>query len=57
MGYTEAEVLHLAGKIRTEEGAYNIMDKHLADAIEILTQRSTSTLSADRTAKDPYRRR
>lgn len=57
VGYTEAEVLHLAGKIRTEEGAYNIMDKHLADAIEILTQRSTSTLSTERGAKNPYARK
>ena len=57
VGYTEAEVLHLAGKIRTEVGDYNIMDKHLADAIEILTQRSTNTLSPDRTPRDPYRRK
>lgn len=56
VGYTESDVLHLAGKIRTEEGAYNITDQHLADAIEILTRESTSTLSSDRAAKNPYKR-
>lgn len=51
VGFTEAEVLHLAGKLRTEAGDYNIMDKHLTDAIEILIRRSTSSLSSDRSAK------
>ena len=55
VGYSEAQVLHLAGKLRTEEKAYNITDKHLADAIEILTRESTVSLSAERGPKNPYR--
>jgi glyoxalase family protein len=55
VGYTEAQVLHLAGKLRTGEKAYNISDKHLADAIEILTRESTVSLSAERGPKNPYR--
>lgn len=55
-GVTEAEVLHLAGKLREDAGDYNITDKHLADALEILTRETTSSLSDDRTPKNPYRR-
>jgi hypothetical protein len=33
-----------------------IMESHLADAIELLVQRSTRSLSADRSPKDPYGR-
>lgn len=35
-GVTKAEVPHLAGKRREEAGDYNVADKHLAGAREIL---------------------
>ena len=35
-GFTHADVLHAAHKIRLEKGAKNIADEHLADAIEVL---------------------
>lgn len=54
-GVTEAEVLHLAGTLREEAGGHHITDEHLADALEILTRRTTSSLSEDRTPKNPYR--
>lgn len=54
-GVSHAEVLLLAHKLRTEQNAYNITDEHLADAIEIFVQRTTSTLSNDRSPKDPYK--
>ena len=54
VGVTEAEVLLEAHHLRVAEGAYNITDEHLADAIEILTQRSTRSLSDDRGVKNPY---
>ena len=38
-GYTHAEVLAEAHRIRTERGDYNIAQVHLADAIEELAQR------------------
>ena len=55
-GVTHAKVLFEAHRIRVERGAYNITDEHLADAIEILTERTTPSLSADRQPKDPYRK-
>lgn len=55
-GVSHAEVLLLAHKLRMERDAYNITDEHLADAIEIFVQRTASTLSDDRSSKDPYRR-
>ena len=55
LGVTHAEVLLEAHKIRTARGDYAIGDAHLADALEILTQRTTRSLSDDReTAKNPY---
>ena len=54
-GHTHAEVLLEAHKIRVERGAYNIDQVHLADAIEMLTERSRESLSEDRSPKDPYR--
>jgi catechol 2,3-dioxygenase-like lactoylglutathione lyase family enzyme len=48
VGVTHAEVLYEAHKLRVERGDYNIADEHLADAIEILTRRTTSSLSAER---------
>ena len=35
-GFTHADVLRTAHKIRLDRGAYNIADEHLADAIEAL---------------------
>ena len=53
-GVREAEVLLEAHKVRLARGAYAIEDIDLADAIEILTSRTTSSLSEDRDPKDPY---
>ena len=53
-GFTHAEVLLEAHKIRTERGDYNIDQVHLADAIEEMVERSRGTLSEDRSPKDPY---
>jgi len=44
-GVSEAEVLFEAHRLRMAEGAYNIQDSHLADAIELLTRRTTRSLS------------
>ncbi len=54
VGYTEGQVLHEAHKLRIARGDYNIADEHLADAIELMTHRATSSLSDDRSAKNPY---
>ena len=56
-GVTHAEVLLEAHLLRTERGDYNIDDLHLADAIERLTERTTRSLSEDRSVRDPYRSR
>ncbi len=53
-GFTHAEVLLEAHKLRTARGDYNIDQVHLADAIEALTTRSRASLSGDRSPKDPY---
>ena len=54
VGCTHSQVLFEAHKLRVAEGAYNILDAHLADAIEILTRRNQESLSADRTPKHAY---
>ena len=55
-GYTHADVLLEAHRIRVERGDYNIAQVHLADAIETLVRRSRASLSdEDRSPKDPYR--
>jgi catechol 2,3-dioxygenase-like lactoylglutathione lyase family enzyme len=54
VGFTHAEVLLEAHKIRVERGDYNIAPVHLADAIEALVGRSRASLSEDRSPKDPY---
>lgn len=54
-GFSHAEVLLEAHKLRTERGDYNITDAHLADAIEAMTLRSTRSLSEQRGPADPYR--
>jgi catechol 2,3-dioxygenase-like lactoylglutathione lyase family enzyme len=53
-GYTHADVLLEAHKIRVERGDYNIARVHLTDAIETLVRRSRASLSDDRSPKDPY---
>ena len=54
-GFTHADVLLKAHRIRVERGDYNIAPIHLADAIEELTA-GRESLSDDRTPKDPYGR-
>jgi catechol 2,3-dioxygenase-like lactoylglutathione lyase family enzyme len=53
-GYSHADVLLEAHKIRVERGDYNIAQDHLADAIETLVRRSRASLSDERSPKDPY---
>jgi len=55
-GFTHAEVLLEAHRIRVEREDYNIEPVHVADAIEILVARSRGSLSDDRSAKQPYNR-
>jgi catechol 2,3-dioxygenase-like lactoylglutathione lyase family enzyme len=55
-GTTHADVLLEAHRIRVARGDYNIQEGHLADAIEVLTQRNRGSLSEDRSPKDPYAR-
>lgn len=55
-GVTHAAVMIEAHRIRVERGDYNIGPIHLADAIELLTTRTTDTLSDDRGPKNPYSR-
>ena len=53
-GYTHADVLLEAHKLRVARGDYNIDQGHLTDAIELLVTRSRPSLSEDRSPKDPY---
>ena len=54
-GFTHAEVLLEAHKLREAAGDYSIDERHLADAIEALVERSRESLSDDRSPKNPYR--
>jgi glyoxalase family protein len=54
-GFTHADVLLAAHRLRVARGDYNIDPVHLADAIEQLTERRDS-LSDDRAPADPYAR-
>jgi len=54
-GSSHAEVMIEAHRIRVAAGDYNIQEKHLADAIEMIVERSQQTLSARRAPADPYR--
>jgi catechol 2,3-dioxygenase-like lactoylglutathione lyase family enzyme len=56
-GFTHADVLLAAHKLRVERGDYNIAPIHLADAIEDLTTTSRGSLSEDRSPRDPYAKR
>jgi catechol 2,3-dioxygenase-like lactoylglutathione lyase family enzyme len=53
-GFTHADVLFEAHRLRVERGDYNIAEIHLADAIERLIARSQASLSTDRAPKNPY---
>ena len=53
-GSTHADVLLEAHRLRTGRGDHHITEGHLADAIELLTDRSRDSLSEDRSPKDPY---
>ena len=46
-GFTHADVLLEAHKLRAEQGDDNIAQEHLADAIELLVSRSRGSLSND----------
>src|SRR4029078_11200283 len=50
-GYTHADVLFEAHRLRTERGDHNIAQEHLADAIELIVTRSPPSLSDDRTCE------
>jgi len=54
VGVTYAQVLLEAHCLRVAEGAYNIQDSHLAEAIERLTMRTQGSLSEDRQPKHGY---
>jgi catechol 2,3-dioxygenase-like lactoylglutathione lyase family enzyme len=54
IGFTHADVLLRAHKLRVDRGDYNIDPVHLADAIEQLVSRSRGSLSDDRSPRDPY---
>jgi catechol 2,3-dioxygenase-like lactoylglutathione lyase family enzyme len=53
-GYTHSDVLIEAHLLRVARGDDHIAEVHLADAIEALILRSRPSLSAERTAKNPY---
>lgn len=53
-GVTHTAVLLEAHKLRVERGDNNIEPEHLADAIELLVERTQQSLSDDRSPKQPY---
>ena len=53
-GFTHADVLMQAHKLRVARGDYAIAEVHLADAIQTLVEWSRANLSDDRTPKNPY---
>jgi len=55
MGCSHADVMIRAHRLRVTAGDGNILEIHLADAIEGLVAERQASLSADRAAKDPYR--
>jgi len=54
VGITHSQVLFEAHKLRVAEGAYNILDSHLANAIEVLTKENQRSLSEDQGPKHAY---
>jgi catechol 2,3-dioxygenase-like lactoylglutathione lyase family enzyme len=55
-GFTHADVLLEAHKLRVERGDHNIAQEHLADAIELLVSRSRGSLSNDEEEQWPRTR-
>jgi glyoxalase family protein len=55
VGFTHAEVLLEAHKLRVARDDHHIDRAHLADSIEAMTGRSRESLSDDRSPKNPYR--
>ncbi len=53
-GSSHADVLLEAHELRVARGDHHIDREHLADAIEALVARTQRSLSADRSAQDPY---
>lgn len=53
-GCSHSQVLLEAHKLRVSRGDYNIREIHLADAIELLVQRTRESLSDDRAPRNPY---
>ena len=53
-GCRHADVMIEAHRIRVGRGDYNIQEEHLADAIDMLVERSQQSLSSDRSAQNPY---
>ncbi len=53
-GCRHADVMIEAHRIRVARGDYNIAEEHLADAIELLVERTQQSLSTDRGARNPY---
>src|ERR1700754_1083589 len=54
VGFTHAEVLLEAHKLRVARGEHHIDRVHLADAIEEMVRRSRESLSDNRSPADPY---
>ena len=54
VGFTHAEVLLEAHRLRVERGDHHIDTVHLADAIERMVERSRASLSDDRRPAHPY---
>lgn len=55
MGCSHADVMIRAHRLRVAAGDANILEVHLADAIEMLVAERQGSLSSDRAPKDPYR--
>jgi len=53
-GSSHAEVMLEAHKLRVRAGDLAIGEVHLADAVELIVERSQQSLSSDRRARDPY---
>ncbi len=53
-GCRHADVMIRAHRIRVERGDHHIDRVHLADAIEALVEERHASLSADRSARNPY---
>jgi catechol 2,3-dioxygenase-like lactoylglutathione lyase family enzyme len=53
-GCRHADVMIEAHRLRVERGAYNIQREHLADAIELLVERTQQSLSSGRGPKRAY---